>query len=45
MEIEIAGLAGFVSALTAVIALIYERQTNVLNGPHIERPFGCIRRA
>ena len=36
MEIEIAGLVGFVFAATAIVALIYERQTDVLHGPYIE---------
>jgi len=33
---EIIGLAGFVFAATAIGALIYERERDVLHGPYIE---------
>jgi hypothetical protein len=33
---EIIGLIGFVFAATALGALVYERQTDVLHGPYIE---------
>ncbi len=33
---EIIGLVGFVFAATALGALVYERQTDVLHGPYIE---------
>jgi hypothetical protein len=33
---EIAGIWGFVFAATAVCVLVYEHQTDVLNGPYIE---------
>jgi len=35
MEIEIAGVLGFVFAATTIVALICERQTDVLHGPYI----------
>jgi len=40
VEIEIAGLVGFMFAVTAVGALICERRTDVLHGSYIE---GCLR--
>jgi hypothetical protein len=33
---EIAGIWGFVFAATAVGVLVYEHETDVLNGPYIE---------
>ena len=33
---EILGIVGFVFAVTAVGALVYEHQTDVLHGPYIE---------
>jgi hypothetical protein len=36
MEIEIAGLVGFVSAATSIGALICEHQTDVLQGAYME---------
>ena len=38
MEIEIAGLVGFVFAATSVGALVYERQMDVLHGSRIQAP-------
>jgi len=36
MEIEIAGLVGFVFAVTTIGALICERRTDVLHGAYVE---------
>jgi hypothetical protein len=43
MSIEMIGFVGFVFAFTAIAAILYERRTDVLNGPYVERLDGEIK--